>query len=228
MTISRFGAIAALALTVPLLAGCSLFVSDAERAPAKPTLESPIEEGPFPEYTAPALPEFERSSDPRVAAAHDLIVANYEAIKAEDWATACSFYSDDYVTNRIIYIADAPADSTCEQAVELAYGGAKEYIASFDEAKNAEGLYIEQQVMPYWYTPTEIAIDDAELTADNDRLVYSTSAAVYGNSAYAFKDDKGEFARPGHSAPWQTVATYFGLVDGSWKYIDTAEKVALE
>lgn len=227
MTITRVAAVL-LAGAVLSVSGCSLLSPEAPRQTLGPDLNTPIEDGPFPEYVAEPLPEFERSIDPRVTAVHDLIVANYEAIKAEDWATACSLYSDDYVTNRIIYIADAPADSTCEQAVELAYGGAKEYIASFDEAKNAEGLYIEQQVMPYWYTPTEIAIDDAELTADNDRLVYSTSAAVYGNSAYAFKDDKGEFARPGHSAPWQTVATYFGLVDGSWKYIDTAEKVALE
>ena len=227
MTITRVAAVL-LAGAVLSVSGCSLLSPEAPRQTLGPDLNTPIEDGPFPEYVAEPLPDFERSTDPRITAVHDLIVANFEAIKAEDWATACSFYSDDYVTNRIIYIADAPADSTCEQAVELAYGGAKEYIASFDEAKNAEGLYIEQQVMPYWYTPTEIAIDDAELTADNDRLVYSTSAAVYGNSAYAFKDDKGEFARPGHSAPWQTVATYFGLVDGSWKYIDTAEKVALE
>lgn len=225
MTISRFGAIAALALTVPLLAGCSLFVSDAERAPAKPTLESPIEEGPFPEYTAPALPEFERSSDPRIAAAHDLIVANYEAIKAEDWALACSRYSDLYVEKRVIYLADAPADSTCEEALEYAFGGAKDYLATFDEAANAEGLYLEQQVMPFWYTPTAITIDDAQLTADNNQLVYSTGLAVYGQSEYAFKDDDGALKRAGFSAPWQAVTTYFALVDGEWKYIDTTEKL---
>jgi len=227
VTITRLAALF-LAGAVLSTAGCSLLAPETPRQTLGPDLNTPIEDGPFPEYVAEPLPEFERSTDPRVAAVHDLIVANYEAIKAEDWATACSFYTDDYVTNRIVYIADAPAGSTCEEALELAYGGATEYIESFDEAKNAEGLYIEQQVMPYWYTPTEIAIDDAELTADNDRLVYSTSDAVYGNSAYAFKDDKGEFKRPGNSAPWQTVATYFGFVDGSWKYIDTAEKVALE
>jgi len=227
VTITRVAAVL-LAGAVVAVSGCSLLTPEAPRQTLGPDLNTPIEDGPFPEYVAEPLPDFERSTDPRITAVHDLIVANYEAIKAEDWATACSFYSDDYVTNRIIYIADAPADSTCEQAVEFAYGGATEYIASFDEAKNAEGMYIEQQVMPYWYTPTEIAIDDAELTADNDRLVYSTSAAIHGNSAYAFKDDEGEFARPGNSAPWQTVATYFGLVDGSWKFIDTAEKVALE
>lgn len=226
MTITR---VAALPVLVAIsLSGCSLLAPESPRQTLGPDLNTPIEDGPFPEYVADPLPEFERSSDPRVTAAHDLIVANYEAIKAEDWATACSFYSDDYVTNRIIYIADAPADSSCEDSLELAFGGATEYVASFDEAKNAEGLYLEQQLMPFWYTPTEITVDDAELTADNDRLVYSTAMAVYGNSAYAFKDDEGEFARPGHSAPWQSVATYFGFVDGSWKYIDTPEKVALD
>jgi hypothetical protein len=230
VTITRLAAaaVAVSLLSVSGLSGCSLLAPEAPRQTLGPDLNTPIEAGPFPEYVAEPLPEFERSLDPRITAAHDLIVANYEAIKAEDWAAACALYTDAYVANRIVYIADAPADSTCEEALELAYGGATEYIASFDEAKNAEGLYIEQQLMPYWYTPTEIAVDDAELTADNDRLVYSTSAAVYGNSAFAFKDDKGEFARPGHSAPWQTVATYFGLVDGSWKYIDTAEKAALD
>lgn len=227
MTITRVAALL-LAVSTLSVSGCSLLAPEAPRQTLGPELNTPIEDGPFPEYVAEPLPEFERSIDPRVRAVHDLIVANYEAIKAEDWATACTYYTDDYVANRIIYIADAPADATCEEALQLAYGGATEYIASFDEAKNAEGLYIEQQVMPFWYTPTEIAIDDAELTADNDRLVYSTAMAVYGNSAYAFKDDKGEFARPGHSAPWQSVATYFGLVDGSWKYLDTPEKVALD
>jgi len=225
VTITRLGGLAALALATTLLAGCSLF-ADAERQPVEPTTGA--QAGPYPDYVAEPLPEFERSTDPRVAAVHDLIVANFEAIQAEDWSTACSFYSDDYVANRIVTVATAPEGSSCEEALEFAFGGASDYIASFDEEKNAEGMYVEQQLMPYWYTPTEIAVDDAEITADNDRLVYATSLAIHGNSAIAFKDDEGEFARPGHSAPWQVVSTYFGLIDGEWTYLDTPEKVALE
>jgi hypothetical protein len=228
VTITRITSLAALALSATLLTGCSLLFPVSERKSLEPTVGTPIEEGPFPEYVADPLPEFERSSDPRISAVHDLIIANYEAIKAEDWATACSYYTDDYVTNRIVYLAAAPEDSTCEEALEFAFGGATAFIASFDEAKNAEGLYLEQQAMPFWYTPIEITIDDSELTADNDNLVYATGLAIYGNSAYAFKDDKGSFERPGNSAPWQVAATYFGFIDGAWKYIDTAEKLELD
>jgi len=228
VTISRIGGIAALALATTFLAGCSLFVSDAERAPVAPEAGSPVEEGPFPEHSASALPEFERSTDPRIVAAHDLIIANYEAIKAEDWALACSMYSDLYVEKRVVTIADAPAGSSCEEALEYAFGGASDFIASFDEGKNAEGLYIEQQVMPFFYTPTAVTIDDGELTADNDQLVYSTGLAVYGQSEYAFTDDSGATKRSGNSAPWQAVSTYFALVDGEWKYIDTTEKLSFD
>ena len=227
MTITRVAAVL-LAGAVLSVSGCSLLSPEAPRQTLGPDLNTPIEDGPFPEYVAEPLPEFERSIDPRVTAVHDLIVANYEAIAAEDWAQACSFYSDEYVKNRIVTVANAPEGSSCEEALEYAYGGATEFIASFDAEKNAEGMYLEQQLMPYWYTPTEIAIDDSEITADNDRLVYVTALAIHGNSEFAFKDDEGEFARPGNSAPWQVVSTYFGLVDGEWTYLDTPEKIALE
>ena len=227
MTITRLGGFAALTLATTLLAGCSLF-ADAERQTVDPAPGVGADPGPFPDYVAEPLPEFERSSDPRITAVHDLIVANYEAIAAEDWAQACSFYSAEYVKNRIVTVANAPEGSSCEEALEYAYGGATEFIASFDAEKNAEGMYLEQQLMPYWYTPTEIAIDDSEITADNDRLVYVTALAIHGNSEFAFKDDEGEFARPGNSAPWQVVSTYFGLIDGEWTYLDTPEKIALE
>ena len=228
MTITR---IAALALATSLLAGCSLFSSDAVVKPVDPlapSLESPIEEGPFPEYTAPPLPVFERSSDPAITAVHDLVVANYEAIKAEDWERACGYYSEEYIENVIIYIGGAPEGSTCVEALKFSFGGATTMIESFDAETNAEGLYLEQQLMPFFYTPPAISIDDSEITADNDHLVYVTSLAVHSSSDYAFKDDDGKYKRYGHAAPWLASVGYFARIDGDWTYIDTPEKLEFD
>ena len=219
---------------VLLVSGCSFF-APAERQPLTAPDPGPtrsdgtpiVPQPPFAPHTAAPLPEFDRSDDAAVSAAHDLIQANYDAIAAGDWAGACALYSDAYVQNRIIPISQAPADSTCEEAIGYAFETAAEYVASFKDSATT-GRYIEQQLMPFYYVPTEISIDDAELTADNEGLVYGTGMVVHGSAAYSFKDDEGSYARPGFSAPWQVAAQYFAEVDGAWMYIDMSEKSALE
>jgi hypothetical protein len=196
--------------------------------PVDPSAESLVEKGPFPEYVAPELPVFERSSDPAITAVHDLITANYEAIKARDWELACSNYSEQYVTEVIVYIGGAPEGSTCAEGLEFSHGGATALIESFDAEKNAEGLYLEQQLMPFFYTPPAISIDDSEMTADNDHLVYVTSLAVHSNSEYAFKDDDGKYKRYGDAAPWLASVNYFAKIDGDWTYIATPEKLEFD
>ena len=227
MNKTRLGAAVLALATVTLLAGCGLFVSEVDPKPA-PGASSETEAAgppmpPFPQYSPAPLPVFERSSDPAITAAHDLMQANYDALVAGDWATACSYYSPLYIEDTIVFVSGAAEGTPCEAAVEKAFDGAREYTATLQDG-DTTGFYTEQQLMPFYDLPTAISIDDAELTADSDSLVYATADAVHGTSAYAWRDDSGKLKRYGTSAPWQVTSTYLAKVDGRWIYVSKAEK----
>jgi hypothetical protein len=198
--------IATLGLTLVLGAALTACSS----ADAEPTATSPTTSAtPTPAATVPAAvatnttdPSMPAAvTDDAVAATADLIQQRFDAVSSGDYEAACALYTPKF-TELFMEVAGG---TTCVEAHTLGAENSKTSQATAI-AQGRAGL------VPYFYVPTDIEIDESLIKVDGEDLTFQNPGAVISLDPYEFEDGAGTL--PG----WIESQDYVQRIDGEWKF----------
>ena len=207
----RLRAVSVAAAVLLTLAGCALLPTP---VPQVPTGESTISPGAGPGEgignAGYGNPGQRPATESTVADAAATITQRYEAIKAKDYASACTLMTAEYVERFAFVSATEGAD--CETVMATAF-------ATSDAAIDIAEEIGEVAVLPYYYVPTDLSIDLSLIQADSEDTVYVPSQALSTT-------DGSQFRSSGVDSPgWIAESFYLGRdTAGIWRFIAPAEK----
>ena len=143
-------------------------------------------------------------------AAEQLIRINLDLLADGDFTGACTLYLPAY-REQLMTLAD-PGNPDCAGALEAGY--VTSVAASFDAADEAGEL----PLTPFFYLPSAITVDSAQVDASETWLAYVPGAAVSSNDPQAFRDGTGVV--PG----WLARSLYVQQDDaGVWRFASSTE-----
>ena len=143
-------------------------------------------------------------------AAEQLIQINLDLLADGDFAGACTLYLPAY-REQLTTLAD-PGNTDCADALEVGYVTSVE--ASFDAADEAGEL----PLTPFFYVPSAITVDSAQVDASETWLAYVPGAALSSNDPQEFRDGTGIV--PG----WLARSLYVQQDDaGVWRFASSTE-----
>lgn len=143
-------------------------------------------------------------------AAEQLVQINLDLLAAGDFAGACTLYLPAY-REQLTTLAD-PGSTDCAGALEVGY--VTSVAASFDAADEAGEL----PLTPFFYLPSTITVDSAQIDASETWLAYVPGAALSSNDPQEFRDGTGVV--PG----WLARSLYVQQDDaGVWRFASSTE-----